>query len=42
MLFVKLGVLAFLGKQYYLSFAVANLITHSTHSLKTKLMEVVK
>jgi hypothetical protein len=42
MIFVKLGILAILGKKFYSSFLVANLITHATHSLKLKLREAVK
>jgi hypothetical protein len=37
MFFVKLGLLAFLGKSVYSSFLVANLINHTSQSLKRKL-----
>jgi hypothetical protein len=42
MLILKLGILAFLGKSFYSSFLVANLITHITHSLKLKAREGFK
>jgi hypothetical protein len=42
MLFVKLGILVFLGKNFYTPFLFAHLIQHSTHSLKMKLREAVK
>jgi hypothetical protein len=39
MLLVKLGILAFLGKQFYTPFIFAHLYTHLTHSTKMKLRE---
>lgn len=45
MLLFKLGILAFLGKQVYLPFIYANLITHTTGAIKRKLnqkLEVAK
>jgi hypothetical protein len=42
MLILKLGILAFMGKSFYSSFLVANLITHTTHSLKLKVKEGIK
>jgi hypothetical protein len=37
MLFVKLGILAFLGKGVYSSFLAANIINHTTQAIKKKL-----
>jgi hypothetical protein len=42
MLLVKLGVLAFLGKQFYTPFILAHFYSHLTHSAKIKLREVTK
>jgi hypothetical protein len=37
MLLVKLGVLAFMGKQFYLPFVYAHLLLHTTQGIKKKL-----
>lgn len=34
MLLIKLGILGLMGKSFYSSFIVANIITHTTHSIK--------
>jgi hypothetical protein len=37
MLLVKLGILAFLGKKVYTPFLIAQLINHTTQTIKMKL-----
>jgi hypothetical protein len=37
MLLVKLGILAFMGKQFYLPFVYAHLLLHTTQGIKRKL-----
>jgi hypothetical protein len=42
MLLIKLGILVFLGKQFYIPFLYAHLIHHTTHSIKMKLRGEIK
>lgn len=45
MLLFKFGLLAIMGKKFYSSFLLANLVIHSTQNIKSKLnrkLEVVK
>lgn len=41
MLLIKLGILGILGKKMYSGFLIANLITHTTHTLKMKMRKDV-
>jgi hypothetical protein len=42
MLFIKLGILVLLGKQFYTPFIFASMFGHLTQAAKMKLREVVK